>query len=109
MKLQAARKGILLLITVWPIGYYLFTGIFAYDELVAALSTIAQPVSASQELRTLFWFHIATILILVCTFIYYSYKLYSDKRVSGESKMLWFLAFIVLTSFAFLAYWWKHI
>lgn len=94
---------------MWPIGYYLFTGVIAYDELVTALGTIAEPESATQELRILFWFHVGTTLLLFCTFIFYSYRLYIDRSVSGESKMLWFLAFIVLTSFAFLAYWWRHI
>lgn len=109
MNRQAVGKYLLLVLTCWPIVYAAIVGLFIYDELVRSLAIVVDPEQASQELHIIFRLHIATVVIGFCTFIYYSYRLYIDKSVSGESKMLWFVSFFVLTSFAYLAYWWKHI
>ncbi len=109
MKHQLLGKCLLLVVTCWPIVYSAIMGLFLYDELVRSGMVVVAPQQASQELHIIFRLHIATVVIVFCTFIYYSYRLYIDKSVSGESKMLWFVSFFVLTSFAYLAYWWKHI
>lgn len=109
MNINGMAKILLLLVTFWPIIFFVYSGVFIYDEFLKALMLIAHPGSANLEQSILVWLHILTLVIVFCTFAYYSYRLLHDQHVPEESRMTWLLAFIVLTSLAFLAYWLVYI
>jgi TRAP-type C4-dicarboxylate transport system permease small subunit len=103
---QMTRKILLVVLTVCPLVYFVYFGIFAYDVAINSLRTIGSP---SEGLPTLLWLHAITIVLLFLGFVIYTFHLYRNRQLSGEGKMLWLLAFVVLTSFAFLAYWWQYV
>jgi hypothetical protein len=109
MRIRTIANAILLVITLWPIIFFVYVYVFIYDEYLAALLIIARPETATPEKNSLLLLHILTLVLFFCTFGYYSYRLFHDQLVPQEKKVTWFFAFIILTSLAFLAYWMKYI
>lgn len=109
MNQYTLRKYGLLLAAIWPMVYFIYAGGFIYDRLVSAVLTVARPETATGDLRFLYYLHIFTIAVLLSAFILYSVHLYRNRQIQGEGKMVWLLGFIVLTSLAFLIYWWRYV
>lgn len=89
-----ALKLALLGLTLWPIIY---VGIF--------LSGAATDFLPFNVLVT---FHLSSAAIAVGLFAYY-FHLYNNISVNGQSKMKWFVGFVLMGPFAMTFYWKKHI
>lgn len=109
MYTNVVKKYLLLLVTLWPALYFLYTEVFIYDKMVQALAIVVAPNQADTNLQVIYYLHIATVIILVATFTFYTLHLYSNRRIPGDRKMIWVLGFIVLTIAAFVFYWWKYL
>lgn len=93
-------KLIILCLTFWPIVYF---GIFAlafWNLASNSSDIIGYPIKV---------FHITTMTIMLFLLVYYSIHLYKNRRLNGESKMLWTLGFVLLSPISMLVYWIKHI
>lgn len=106
---RTITRLILLLVTLWPLLYFVFIRLFAYDLLLTSLQIVSNPMGSNGFIRALFWIHVVTIAVMVLSFIVYTIHLYFNRLIPGNRKLLWLLAFLILTSFAFLFYWWRYI
>jgi hypothetical protein len=89
-----ALKFALLALTLWPIVY---AGIF-----------LSGRVSSFLPFNILVIFHLGSAAIGMGLWAYFVH-LYNNVSVNGQSKMKWFIGFILTGPFAMAFYWKKHI
>lgn len=94
-------KVILLLLTLFPLMYFMWAGL--------QLPELMQQGTESDWFTTLFLVHLLVSVLLVGLIGFYLVHLYRNKRIHGNSKMLWTLALFIGSFITMPIYWWLHI
>ncbi len=90
-------------ISIWPPIYFvIFLAFIGY-------MFEASPKHGFDAFRTIFLFHIGTMLLMVALMATYLVHAFRDDRLTSDRRILWVIVLLLFGVFAFPVYWWLYV